>query len=173
MIDYIPSVETYNGTTKRRRYKMATAPAPSALETAKAALQTKADETNKDRSGVGTRVKVGATRGKNPQAISFEAFDESKPDTLPTSLQNFMDVTKAFGGDTEKTILDWLIVGFNDAQYTDASDPLAEYIEASWPADVQKQFRLVVRNYSNATGVSIEDAVKLIKPGIEAAQKKA
>jgi hypothetical protein len=150
----------------------AAAPSPTALEVAKGSLQTKADETNKTRSGKGTRVQVGATRGKNPQAISYEASDESKTDTLPATLSEFMEVTKSFGGDSESNIVSWLIGGFNDAQYTAASDPIAEYVEASWPDDVQKQFRLVVRNYSNATGVSIEDAVKLIKPGIEAAQKK-
>jgi hypothetical protein len=53
-----------------------------------------------------------------------------------------------------------------------ASDPVAEYVDATWSEDVQKQFRLVVRNYSNATGVSIEDAVALIKPGIVASQSK-
>jgi hypothetical protein len=150
----------------------ATQPSPSALETAKGSLQLKADETNKSRTGKGTRVRVGATRGKNPQAISYEAFDESKAETLPLTLSEFMEVTKPFGGDVEKTIVEWLIGGFNDAQYTAASDPIAEFVENYWPDDVQKQFRLVVRNYSNATGVSIEDAVKLIKPGIEAAQKK-
>ena len=152
---------------------MATAVQPSALESAKSNLQTKADTENQKRTGKGTRLRVGATRGKNPQAISYEAFDESKADTLPLTLSEFMEVTKPFGGDVEKTIVEWLIGGFNDAQYTAASDPIAEYVENYWPEDVQRQFRLVVRNYSNATGVSIEDAVKLIKPGIEAAQKKA
>ena len=51
----------------------------AALET----MQKLADETNAKRSGVGTRVRVGQTRGKNPQVISWEAFDESQPDTLP------------------------------------------------------------------------------------------
>jgi hypothetical protein len=154
---------------------MATAAQPavlSALEQAKAKLQEVADATNSARTGKGPRIRVGATRGKNPQAISFEAFDESKPETLPVTQEEFMTITKSFGGDTEKTLVEWLITGFNDAQYTDASDPLAEYVESYWPADVQKQFRIVVRNYSNATGQSLEDAVKLIKPGIEAAQKK-
>jgi len=146
----------------------ATAPSPTALEVAKGSLQAKADEANKSRSGVGTRIRVGATRGKNPQAISYEAFDESQPDTLPKDLDFFI---KSLNLD-EKALVSMLIDGYNVQSYTEASDPLAEFVESSWSPDVQKQFRLVVRNYSNATGVSLEDAVKLIKPGIEAAQKK-
>lgn len=131
------------------------------------AAETKATETNASRTGKGTRVRVGQTRGRNPQVISYEAFDESKPDTLPTSLAEFMDLSKT---QDEKVIVSLLIDGFNSLSYTTASDPVAEFVEASWPEDVQKQFRLVVRNYANATQVSIEDAVALIKPGIVASQ---
>jgi hypothetical protein len=151
---------------------MATQTAPavlSALESAKLSLQKDADEANKKRTGKGTRVKVGATRGKNPQAISFENFDDSKPDTLPVTITEFHELIKA----DEPTMVSYLIEGYNQAQYTAASDPIAEFVNPAWSDDVQKQFRLVVRNYSNATGVSIEDAVALIKPGIEASQKKA
>src|SRR5436190_10527202 len=121
-----------------------------------------ADETNKARAGVGTRVRVGQTRGKASQVISWEAFDESKPDTLPTSIQNFMDVTNQ---KDQNTLLSYLISGYNDSMYTAASDPIAEFVDATWPEDAQAQFRLVVRNYSRGANVSIEDAVKLIKPG--------
>lgn len=134
-----------------------------------AKTQERADEVNKTRSGKGTRVRVGQTRGKNPQVISWEAFDESQPDTLPSSLSEFMDIAKV---NDEKAIVAFLIDGYNASQYTAASDPIAEFVEPTWPDDVQKQFRLVVRNYANATGVSLEDAVALIKPGIEASQKK-
>lgn len=127
-------------------------------------------ELNKDRNGKGTRVFLGMTRGRNPQEIQYEAFDDSKPDTLPTTLSEFMEVAKV---QDEKVIVSYLIDGFNSAAYTAASDPVAEFVDASWSDEVQKQFRLVVRNYSNATGVSIEDAVALIKPGIVASQKKA
>lgn len=136
-----------------------------ALETAEA----NAKSTNEARTGKGTRVRVGQTRGRNPQVISYEAFDESKPDTLPSSLSEFMDLTKT---QDEKVIVSLLIDGFNSAQYTQASDPVAEFVEATWPEDVQKQFRIVVRNYANATNVSIEDAVALIKPGIVKSQQK-
>ena len=58
-----------------------------------------------------------------------------------------------------------LIAGYNDAMYTNASDPLAEFVEATWPEEAQAQFRLVTRNYSRGAGVPLEDAVALIKPG--------
>ncbi len=131
--------------------------------------QTKADSINATREGKGTRVRVGQTRGKNPQVITWEAFDESLPETLPGSLAEFMSVSKV---EDEKTIVSFLIDGFNSSQYSQASDPIAEFVNPTWTDDVQKQFRLVVRNYANATGVSIEDAVALIKPGIEASQAK-
>ena len=140
----------------------------TALETAVEAAQATANTENTSRSGKGTRVKVGMTRGRNPQVISFENFDESLPDSLPVSLSEFMDLSKT---QDEKVIVSYLIDGFNSAQYTLASDPVAEFVDLSWSDEVQKQFRLVVRNYSNATGVSIEDAVALIKPGIVASQK--
>jgi hypothetical protein len=134
------------------------------------AAELKAKETNDSRTGKGTRIAVGQTRGRNPQVISWERFDESKPDTLPKTLSEFMEISKT---NDENVIVSYLLDGFNSAQYTLASDPVAEFVDASWPEDVQKQFRLVVRNYSNATGVSIEDAVALIKPGIVASQKKS
>lgn len=133
------------------------------------AKQSEVEAKNAERSGKGTRLRAGQTRGKNPQVITWEAFDVSKPDTLPTSLDEFMSLA---GVKDEATIVSFLIDGYNDSQYTAASDPIAEFVNPSWSDDVQKQFRLVVRNYSNATGVSLEDAVKLIKPGIEASQAK-
>lgn len=125
---------------------------------------------NEGKTGKGTRTMLGMTRGRNPQEIQYEAFDESQPDTLPKTLSEFMEVAKV---SDEPTIVSYLIDGFNSAAYTAASDPVAEFVDVTWPDDVQKQFRLVVRNYSNATGVSIEDAVALIKPGIVKSQAKA
>jgi len=138
-------------------------------EIALEAAEAKAVETNSTRSGKGTRVKVGQTRGRNPQVITYEHFDESKPDTLPTTLSEFMDLAKV---SEEPMLVSYLIDGFNSANYTAASDPVAEFVEASWPDEIQKQFRIVVRNYANATGSSIEDAVALLKPGIVKAQAK-
>lgn len=156
---------------------MTTANEQSEKQTAKEALKARSKEMdareaklNEGKTGKGTRVFLGMTRGRNPQEIQYEAFDDSKPDTLPTSLSEFMDLTKV---QDEKVIVSYLLDGFNSAAYTAASDPVAEFVDASWTDEVQKQFRLVVRNYSNATGVSIEDAVALIKPGIVASQKKA
>jgi len=131
--------------------------------------QAELDKANASRTGKGTRARVGQTRGKNPQMVTWEAFDLSKPETLPATLTEFMDITKT---QDEKLIVGYLLDGYNDAQYTAASDPIAEYVDATWSEDVQRQFRLVVRNYSVATGVSIEDAVNLIKPGIVASQTK-
>src|SRR5437762_3210306 len=128
----------------------------------------KAKTANATRTGKGTRVRVGQTRGRNPQVISWEAFDESQPDTLPKTLSEFMEITKV---SDETAIVQYLIDGYNDAAYTAASDPVAEFVDATWAEDVQKQFRVVVRNYANATGVSIEDAAALIKPGIVKSQK--
>lgn len=131
--------------------------------------QEKAATANESRSGVGTRVRVGQTRGKGSLVVSWEAFDLSKADTLPTSIKQFTEVT---GVKAEADLLSMLIDGYNDAQYTAASDPIAEHVEASWPDEVQTQFRLVVRNYAKATGSSIEDAVALIKPGVIKSQAK-
>lgn len=124
---------------------------------------------NEGRTGKGLRVSVGMTRGRNPQMIQYESFDESQPDTLPLTLSEFMELSKV---QDEKAIVGFLVEGFNSDSYRNASDPVAEFVDASWPEDVQKQFRIVVRNYSNATGVSIEDAVALIKPGIVKSQSK-
>jgi len=124
--------------------------------------QKEADATNATRSGVGTRLKVGKTRGKASIVIGWEAFDEAKPETLPKSIQQFMDIT---GVKDEPSLTDYLIAGYNDASYTEASDPLKEFVDPTWPSDAQTQFRLVVRNYSRGAMVSLEDAVNLVKPG--------
>lgn len=117
---------------------------------------------NAARSGIGTRLRVGQTRGKNPVIIEWEAYDRSKPDTLPTTIQAFMDNTNV---KDEPSLVSFLIDGFNDSNYEAASDPLAEFVDLTWPQDAQTQFRLVVRNYSRGASVSLEDAVQLIKPG--------
>lgn len=127
------------------------------------AADAKAD--NETRTGKGLRVKTGFTRGKGSMPIRWEAFDESQADTLPKNVQEFLDITKA----NESELLDYLIVGFNDAQYTAASDPIAEHVNLAWDKDTQSQFRLVVRNLSKAMNQSIEDTVAMVKPGVEKA----
>jgi len=123
------------------------------------------NEENAKRTGVGTRMKVGRTRGKGSIVIKYEHFDESQPDTLPTTIQSFLEVVKLDPDKNEPDVVRYLIAGYNEELYTAASDPLAEFVEATWPQEVQTQFRLVVRNYSRGANVPLEDAVALIKPG--------
>ena len=143
------------------------ASSPQELDAKRRKLELEAKEKeietiNKTRTGVGTRLQAGMTRGKGTMVITWEAFDNSIPETLPTTIQQFMDTTAV---KDEPSLVNFLIVGYNDANYTAASDPLAEYVDPTWPADAQTQFRLVVRNYSRGAMVSLEDAVLLIKPG--------
>jgi hypothetical protein len=134
----------------------------TALDLELEAKEKAAAEENATRTGVGTRKMVGKTRGRGVLVIEYEAFDESKPDTLPKTIQQFMETTKV---SDEPTLVGYLIDGFNQANYTAASDPLAEFVDPSWPDDAKTQFRLVVRNYSRGANVSLDDAVALIKPG--------
>jgi hypothetical protein len=138
----------------------------TAVESAREKAEANAEVVNKGRSGVGTRLKVGATRGKNPQVITFEAFDDSQPDTLPKSVEQFMGLGDDYA--KEVNLVDYLIRGANAAFYEAASDPLAEYVVASWAADVQLTFRTAVRNYSKGLGIPLEDAVNIIRPGFTA-----
>jgi len=110
--------------------------------------------------------KTGKTRGKNPREIEYQAFDLEKPDTLPKSIKEFMEAT---GVSKEENLVEYLVDGFNMAQYSAASDEIGEFINDAWDKETQAQFRLAVRNYSKLTGLSIEDAVNLIKPGVEKA----
>lgn len=126
---------------------------------------TMADE-QKSEVKVGTVEKSGKTRGKNPRDITYQAFDTSVPESLPKSLKEFMEVTQT---KTEAEMLEYVIDGYNAAQYAAASDEIGEFINDAWDKETQNQFRLAVRNYSKLTGLSIEDAVNLIKPGVEKA----
>src|SRR5882672_12657244 len=140
-----------------------------ALKARTAEIEREEKDLNKDRTGKGTRAMISMSRGRNPVKVTYGAFDESKPETLPVDLAEFMDLSKI---NEEKEIIALPIDGFNSASYTTASDPVAEFVEPTWPDDVQKAFRLVVRNYATNAQVSIEDAVALIKPGIVASQAK-
>jgi hypothetical protein len=136
------------------------------------ATQKKADEQNATRTGKGTRLRVGQTRGKNPQVITWEAFDESQPDSLPATLAEFMEIS---GVKDEKPLVGFLIDGFNSQAYGAASDPIAEFINPAWDEETQSRFRVTVRNYAAMLNVAMEEAVALIKPGVEKAfaSKKA
>lgn len=142
----------------------------AALKAREKEIAAKELDANKDRTGKGLRIFFGMTRGRNPQMIQYENWDVSKPDTLPVSLSEFMDLRKL---SDEKDIVRCLISGDNDILYAEASDPISEFVDLTWSEDVQKQFRLVVKNYANATGKPIEEVVALIKPGIVASQQKA
>lgn len=128
------------------------------------AANSAAAEANASREGVGTRMFVGSTRGKGSIVIKYENWDKSSPDTLPKSLKEFMEVTKITD---QSKILEFVIDGHNDELYQQASDPIAEFVDATWPDDAQAQFRLVVRNLSRGANLSIEDAVSQIKPLFE------
>ena len=123
---------------------------------------------NASRTGKGTRLAYGNTRGKGSIPIKWEKFDESLPDTLPVSIEEFMALTNV---KDEKDLLGYLIVGFNDDMYTQASDPIAEFVNPAWDKDTQNQFRLVVRNMTKALQgtKSLEDVVGMIKPSVEMA----
>lgn len=147
-----------------------------ALKAREKDMEARETKLNEGKTGKGTRTFLVLTRGRNPQEIAYEQWDDSQPDTLPKSFAEVLDLHKARGqeGDVaEKEVVRRWILGDNDILYSEASDPVAEFVDSSWTEEVQKQFKLVVKNYANATGVSIEDAVALIKPGIVASQKKA
>lgn len=140
-----------------------------ALKAREKEIADKEKELNSSLSGKGLRWFVGLTRGRNPQMVQYQGFDESQPLTLPTSVNEFISLAGIpADNDGEKKVVGFLIDGYNSASFTEASDPVAEYVDASWPEDVQKAFRITIRQYSATAGVSIEDAVKLIKPGIAA-----
>lgn len=107
----------------------------------------------------------GKTRGKNPREIEYERFDREKNDNLPKTIKEFMEAT---GVKDEPALVDYLIDGFNDAQYSAASDEIGEFINDAWDKETQGQFRLAVRNFSKLSGKSIEDTVTMLKPAIEA-----
>ena len=138
------------------------------------AEEMKAETVNSKRFGVGTRIHVGQTRGKASMVVTYEAFDESKPETMPKTVQEFTDAVNAVS-DVKITktdeFLPYLIAGYDAISYQAASDPLAEFVNSAWPSEAQAQFRLVVRNYARGVIIPIEDAVKLIKPGFDAQYK--
>jgi len=109
--------------------------------------------------------KKGSTRGKNPREIEYEAFDLKNPESLPKDMKEFMLVT---GVKAEAELLELLISGFNDAQYSAASDEIGEFINDAWDKDYQAQFRLTIRNFSKMSNKSVEDTVLMLKPAIDA-----
>lgn len=103
--------------------------------------------------------KEGSTRGKNPRKITFKVLNQ-----IPVDMKEFMSVT---GIQSQTELTELLYEGYNSSSYAAASDEIGEFINDSWDKETQNQFRLAVRNYSKLTGGTIEDAVSLIKPGVE------
>lgn len=136
-----------------------------AVKARTAEMDKREKELNTGKTGIGTRFFLAMTRGKNPQEIKYEAFDNSQAETLPKSISEFLTTVALDPTKDEAAIVNLLIEGFNEVAYSSASDPLAEFVEDSWPSEAKTQFRLVVRNYSRGAMVSLEDAVALIKPG--------
>jgi hypothetical protein len=137
--------------------------AKEALKAREQEIANKEKEANASRTGKGLRVYFGMTRGRNPVMIQYENWDESQPDTLPLSLTEFMDLRKIT---EEKDIVKRLILGDNDILYSEASDPVAEFVEPYWEDDLKARFRVSVRNFAKDSGLSIEDAVGILKPAI-------
>ena len=134
------------------------------LQVERERFEVEAAAVNDKLTGKGLRTLVGATRGRSTMNIKYQAFDDSKPDTLPTTVEEFVSLT---GIKSNSDLCELLVVGFNDKAYTEASDPIAEHVNKAWGDELKMQFRLVVRNYSKAMEISIDDAVKFIKPGVE------
>jgi hypothetical protein len=119
---------------------------------------------NSKRTGKGLRKTVAQTRGKGSMVITFEAFDENQPETLPTSVVEFVQLT---GISDDAKLASLLVEGFNAVTYREASDPIAEFVVSSWPDDIKLAFRNAVRNTAKATGMSFEQVADFIKPQIE------
>lgn len=132
-----------------------------ALKARSADMDKREKELNSGKSGKGLRTILAMTRGKNPTEIQYEAFDESDSKSLPETTSEFLDITKV---QDDKLLVSYLIEGYNSAAYSGASDPVNDFVEASWPPDFAKSFKAVVKSYAANNGLSIEDAVAVIKP---------
>ena len=136
----------------------------TALEIEREQFEKEAAESNKGLTGIGLRQLVGATRGRSTVNIKYMAFDETNPDSLPKTVEKFVEVT---GIKSNAELAELLVVGFNDKAYTEASDPIAEHVNNAWGDDVKLQFRTVVRNLAKMQEISIGEAVAMVKPGVE------
>lgn len=137
---------------------------PDPLDVEFAEAEKKATETNKTRTGIGTRIAVGKTRGKGTTVFSYEHFDDSLPDTLPKTFADANAALQAIGfGVTEPDLVELLILGANEKLYKAASDELAQYINPVWEKAVQNQFRLVVRNYAKGTGEPLDEVAEMMR----------
>ena len=124
-----------------------------------------AGEVNAKREGKGLRLAVASTRGKNPTPVTYESFDDSKPETLPETVAEFMQFSSV---EDEATLVNFLITGYNDNSFRLASDPVAEFVEASWPDEVQASFKTAVKQLVKAGIGDVETVVAMVKPGVVA-----
>ena len=136
----------------------------TALQVEREAFEAEAAEYNKAQTGKGLRMLVGATRGRNTMNIKYQAFDESVPESLPKTLQEFVEIT---GIKDNAELASLLITGFNDKAYTEASDPIAEFVNKSWDDETRSKFKAAVRLLVSLQGLSIQEAVDMVRPGIE------
>lgn len=103
--------------------------------------------------------KTGKTRGRNPRDIEYKVLSR-----VPANVEEFTTVT---GVSEEKDFCEYLFAGYNDSQYSLASDEIGEYIPDSWDKESSNQFRLAVRNTAKLTGLDVETVVNMLKPAIE------
>ncbi len=144
--------------------------AKEALKAREKDMKEREAKLNEGKTGKGLRSFLGLTRGRNPQEIQYEAFDDEQADTLPKTLSEFMELTKV---NDEPVIVGYLIDGFNSAQYSAASDPVAEFYEAGWTPEFRTMFRNNVKSFAAQSNLSIEDTVAVLKPAILAGLAKA
>jgi hypothetical protein len=144
-------------------------------EARKAEIDAKELEANKDRTGKGTRVMFGFTKGKSSQMISYENWDESQADTLPVDYAECIATLEKRGvaqKDIESAMVKRFILGDNELLYAEAADPVSEFVDPIWPDAVQKSFKMVIKSTATNNGMSIEETVALIKPAYVAAEVK-
>jgi hypothetical protein len=140
----------------------------AAVKARKVDMDAREKTLNASKTGKGTRTFLAMTRGRNPQEIQYENWDDSLPDSLPTTLSECMSLIT----EKESEIVRRIILGDNDVRYAEASDPVSEYVDATWDADVQARFKVTIRNFARDSNLSIEDAVAIIKPSVIASQAK-
>ena len=128
-------------------------------------FQAEVDSKNKELgNSKGFRLFCGFTRGKGSIPFKYQGFDTDSAETLPSSMKEFMELT---GIQKQEELLELVIDGYNARALTQASDPIAEYVNGNWDDDTKTQFRLIIRNMVKSMGLSIEEAANAIKPGVE------
>lgn len=137
----------------------------TALELEREQFEKEAKEYNSKLSGIGLRQLVGATRGRSTVNIKYMAFDETSPDTLPKTVEKFVEIT---GIKSNAELAELLVTGFNDKAYTEASDPIAEHVNKAWKDDVKVKFRAVIRGLvATLPDMTIAKAVEMVRPGMD------